>query len=84
MDQTHVRPLSVVGAGETVRIVKVNAGRCLNSRLAAMGLVPNTKVTVVSNAHPGPFVLNVKGSKVMLGRGMAHKISVRSDLDASA
>jgi ferrous iron transport protein A len=77
MDQEHVRPLSMVGAGETVRVVKVNAGRSLNSRLAAMGLVHNTKVRVVSNSHPGPFIVTVKDSKVMLGRGMAHKIMVR-------
>ncbi|MBN2270520.1 MAG: ferrous iron transport protein A [Sedimentisphaerales bacterium] len=77
MDQEYVRPLSMVGAGETVRLVKVNAGRGLNSRLAAMGLVADTKLTVVSNSHPGPFIVTVKDSKVMLGRGMAHKIMVR-------
>jgi len=66
----------MVAAGQTVRVVKIDAGRGLNSRLAAMGLVPNTQITVVSNGHPGPFVLSVKESKVMLGRGMAHKIMV--------
>ena len=66
----------MVAAGETVKVVKIDAGRGLNSRLAAMGLVPNTQITVVSNGHPGPFVLSVKESKVMLGRGMAHKIMV--------
>jgi len=76
MDEKHVRPLSMVGPGETVKLVKVNAGRGLNSRLAAMGLVANTELTVLSNSHPGPFVVTVKQSKVMLGRGMAHKIMV--------
>jgi len=66
----------MVAAGETVKVVKIDAGRGLNSRLAAMGLVPSTRITVVSNGHPGPFVLSVKESKVMLGRGMAHKIMV--------
>jgi len=76
MDKKYARPLSMVGVGETVRLVKVDAGRGLNSRLAAMGLVANTELTVVSNSHPGPFVVIVKDSKVMLGRGMAHKIMV--------
>lgn len=75
-DTAQVRPLSMVGVGEKVKVAKIQAGRDLNSRLAAMGLVPNTELTVVSNAHPGPFVVNVKGSKVMLGRGMAHNIMV--------
>ena len=77
MDDKQLRPLSMVRVGETVRVVKVNAGRGLNNRLAAMGLVPNTELTVVSNSHPGPFIVTVKESKVMLGRGMAHKIMVR-------
>jgi ferrous iron transport protein A len=77
MDEEYIRPLSMVGAGETVKVVKVNAGRGLNSRLAAMGLVANTEITVVSNSHTGPFVVTVKQSKVMLGKGMAHKIMVK-------
>jgi len=36
--------------------------------------VANTELTVLSNSHPGPFIVTVKQSKVMLGRGMAHKI----------
>ena len=71
-----MRPLSVVPAGETVKLAKVEAGRGLNNRLASMGLLPNVEITVVRNSHPGPFVIIVKGSKMMLGRGMAHKIMV--------
>jgi Fe2+ transport system protein FeoA len=41
-----------------------------------MGLLPNVEITVVNNTHPGPFVISVKDSKMMLGRGMAHKIMV--------
>lgn len=73
-----VRPLSVVRTGETVRLVRIDAGRGLNSRLAAMGLVPNTRIRVVSNGHPGPFVIIVKDTKVMLGRGVAHKIVIKA------
>ena len=75
-EQKNIRPLSMVRAGETVKIVRIEAGRGLNSRLAAMGLVPNVQIKVVRNNHPGPFVINIKDSKIMLGRGMAHKIMV--------
>jgi len=68
----------MVQAGETVKLAGIEAGRDLNSRLASMGLVPNVKITVVSNSHPGPFIISVKDSKMMLGRGMAHKIMVFS------
>lgn len=76
MKNKQVIPLSMVKAGEKVRLVSVNAGQGLNKRLASMGLVPDVEITVVNNAHPGPFVIIVKDSKMMLGRGMAHKIMV--------
>ena len=74
--QRQIRPLSTTKAGETVRLVRIDAGRGLNSRLAAMGLVASTELRVVSNGHPGPFVLIVKDAKVVLGRGVAQKILV--------
>ena len=74
MEDRQLKPLSTVRAGETVKLVSINAGQGLNSRLASMGLVPNVEITVVSNGHPGPFVISVKDSKMMLGRGMTHKI----------
>jgi len=76
MQQKQPRPLSTVQAGQTVKLVSINAGHGLNSRLASMGLLPNVEITVVNNTHPGPFVISVKDSKMMLGRGMAHKIMV--------
>jgi Fe2+ transport system protein FeoA len=78
MENKQARPLSAVQAGNTVKLAGVEAGRGLNSRLASMGLVANVEITVVSNSHPGPFVISVKGSKMMLGRAVAHKIMVFS------
>ena len=75
-DDEQKRPLSNVPAGEIVKLASVEAGRGLNSRLASMGLVPNVEITVVSNSRSGPFVISVKNSRMMLGRGMAHKIMV--------
>ncbi len=69
-------PLSMVSAGNRVRLVGVHAGRGLQGRLAALGLVPGVEIEVVSKALRGPCVLAVKGSRVMIGRGMAHKIMV--------
>ena len=76
MQEGQARPLSQVRAGEKVRVVRINAGHGLNSRLASMGLLPNVELTVVNNRPRGPFVISVKDSKMMLGRGMAQKIMV--------
>ena len=77
MSPEQVKPLSSVQSGRKVKLVSIEAGRGLKSRLTSIGLLPNVEITVVSNSHPGPFVISVKGSKMMLGRGMAQKIMVR-------
>ena len=69
-------PLTMVQPGKRVRLIAVNAGRELQARLAVMGLVPGTEIEVLENSIRGPFMLAVKGSRLMLGRGMAHKILV--------
>jgi len=76
METQQLRPLTNVEPGETVTLARVDAGHGLNSRLAAMGLLPNVKLTVISNPNHGPFVVSVKDSRMMLGRGMAQKIMV--------
>lgn len=76
MENKQLKPLSKVRAGETVKLASINAGQGLNSRLASMGLVPNVEITVVKSGHPGPFVISVKDSKMMLGRGVVSKIMV--------
>jgi Fe2+ transport system protein FeoA len=68
--------LSAIKAGSFVKIVSIEAGQNLANRLATMGLLPGVKIKVVNNSHPGPFVVEIKGSKVALGRGMAGKIVV--------
>ncbi len=75
--QRPTRLLSATKAGEVVRLVHIDAGRSLKSRLTAMGLVPESELTVVSNGHPGPFILIVRDTKVVLGRGAAQTITVR-------
>ena len=76
MEQNKTTPLSTIQSGKTVKLLSIEAGRGLNSRLTAMGLLPNVEITVINNGHPGPFVITVRGSRMMLGRGMADKIMV--------
>ena len=60
-----------------VKLIKIDAGQALKARLAAMGLFPGVEFTVINNGHPGPLVVDFKGSRIVLGRGMAGKIFVR-------
>ena len=70
------RPLSTVRAGTAVVLRRIRAGRELEARLLAMGFVPGETVEVCRNPAHGPLLVGIKGSRVMLGRGMAEKMAV--------
>ena len=69
-------PLSMVSAGEVVQVVSINAGWGLQRRLADMGLTPGVKVKMVNKQGRGPVLLELRGSRLALGHGIAHKIMV--------
>ena len=71
-------PLSMASRGETVEVAAVRAGWGLQRRLADLGLTPGVSVRVVSSGKPGPVVLDVRGSRLALGYGVAHKIMVNT------
>jgi Fe2+ transport system protein FeoA len=41
-----------------------------------MGLIPGTKLLVLSQGKCGPVMLRVKDSNLAIGQGMAEKITV--------
>ena len=76
MGNTNIKPLNKIAAGATAKIVTIDAGSSLKNRLAAMGLLADVQVRVVRNDGAGQIIINVKNSKVILGRGMSHKVFV--------
>ena len=78
MTKHELKLLSDVKAGQKVRFMEAHAGYGMTGRLAAMGLLPGSVFEVKSNNRPGPIIVFVKGSKMVLGRGMAEKILVKT------
>ncbi len=74
-------PLTMVSPGEEVRIVSVRAGRGLSQRLADMGLIPGTPLTVINSRGAGPTLIEFRGSRLALGFGIAQKIMVERTVD---
>ncbi|MEA3348886.1 MAG: FeoA family protein [Pseudomonadota bacterium] len=69
--------LSTAGCGKNLRLLNINnAGQALQSRLAAMGMVPGVEFEVITNHSRGPLVLAVEESRIIVGRGMADKVIV--------
>jgi len=70
-------PLSMVAAGESVRLVRIRGGRHVRQRLAELGLTPGTALRVIQSEAFGPLIVAFKDdARLALGRGMAHKIEV--------
>ncbi len=69
-------PLSSMSAGQTVRVVSIDAGHSLKNRLSAMGVLTHSIMRIMRNEGAGQLVVAIKNSKIVLGRGASHKIFV--------
>jgi ferrous iron transport protein A len=70
--------LSEIPAGRQVQLVRILAGLALKERLAAMGLIPQGFFRIIRNEGQGQVIVEIKGTRVILGRGMSGKIRVRN------
>ena len=70
-------PLALASIGQEVELAAVHGGRKLQHRLAEMGLSPGTRFKIINKGRPGPFIVTVKGTRLLLGRGMAERVLVR-------
>ena len=68
-------PLSMVKAGETNIIRKIGGKEEVRKFLENLGFVTGGEVTVVSEIY-GNMIVNVKDSRVAIGKDMANKIMV--------
>ncbi len=74
-----LRALSSLRENEKGYLAGIEAGKGLRMRLVAMGLSPKSEIRMVRNQGWGPVVVETKGTKVVLGRGMAEKIMVETE-----
>ena len=71
-------PLSMVSSGELVEVVTVKAGWGLQRRLGELGLTTGAQVRVITGHRRGSVLIDIRGSRLALGRGVAHRIMVKS------
>ncbi|MFX1350313.1 MAG: ferrous iron transport protein A [Promethearchaeota archaeon] len=66
--------------GEKLKILRVNAGHHAKRRLANLGIIPGVQI-IKRKAAPfrGPVEIIVKGSLLVIGRGLAARIIVMSE-----
>ena len=68
-------PLSMVNAGEPSVVRKVGGKEETRRFLENLGFVNGAQVTIVSAAN-GNMIINVKDSRVAIGKDMANRIIV--------
>lgn len=78
MNRSSIRPLSHLPAGTEARVVALEGGRGLQSRLVSMGLNVGCDVRVVRSgrASRGPTLIALGQMRLAIGHGMAERIMV--------
>jgi Fe2+ transport system protein FeoA len=69
--------LTGIKTGRKAVLVSVEGGRAAEKRLLDMGLIVGEEISVINNSGFGPLTINLKGSRVALGHGLASKLIVK-------
>jgi len=72
--------LDTVGLQKQVRVIAIDGGHGVRAHLNTLGIHIGDWLTVVERApFRGPVLVEVNGTRVALGRGIAVKLRVESD-----
>jgi ferrous iron transport protein A len=74
-----IKPLTEIAAGATVYFDHIDAGRTAKARMLSMGLRKGIPFKLASRSKNGPFVISLKGNRMVLGRGVTDKIMVSEE-----
>lgn len=69
-------PLSALAPSQVGVVRQLAGGRGFVSRLAALGFTLGAEVTMVQNFGHGPLIVNIRDTRIALGRGEAAKVLV--------
>jgi len=72
-------PLIMLPEGAQATVVRIHGGRGICRRLAELGFNVGENVKMIKNHRPGPVLVEVKDSRMALGRGVTMKILVEED-----
>jgi ferrous iron transport protein A len=70
-------PLPEAPLGVPLKVVGVTGGCCNKCRLSSLGIIPGDRITIIHKTRNGPILLDVKGTRVALGKSIAIQVIVR-------
>ena len=71
-------PLALLVPGVRARVITIQGGFGFVRRMAEMGISPGSHLTALKGGTGGPVIVEGKGSRLVMGRGMAHKVLVET------
>ena len=70
-------PLTLLKTSQSGKVVQIQGGMGLVNRLSALGIRPGKRITKVSSMMMrGPVTVQVDGTQVAMGFGMARRVIV--------
>lgn len=69
-------PLSQADLDDEVTLVSIEGGKELQLRMAELGLTTGVKFRILSKGRPGPFIVLLRQTRLVLGRGMIESVMV--------
>ena len=72
-------PLSGMLSGEQVVLIQLNMPKSTVNRLLSLGFTPGVEISIMQNYGRGPMVVNIRGTRVALGRCEASDILVKKE-----
>ena len=69
--------LTHIETGSKVLVHDLNAGHRFRHHMAEMGIFPGAMIKILKKDNRGPLLVQIGNSRLMLGRRMAQKITVR-------
>ncbi len=76
--QSDLIPLSLAPEGEQLDIVELTGGSGARMRLMSMGMRIGDRIDIISNSGSGQIVVALDCHRMVLGRGLAAKIMVKT------
>ncbi|AKG54192.1 hypothetical protein DGWBC_1560 [Dehalogenimonas sp. WBC-2] len=74
-------PLPCAPPGQVMEISTIIGGHGLCQKLTSMGIIPGSCIKVNEGHRSGPLIIDIKGSRIALGCGVAQKIMVKERKD---
>lgn len=71
-------PLSHAQKGQQVILKDIGWGAQLKRKLHNLGLTPGVKMDVITRSSFGPWIVEVRGARLALGRSIVENIDVEA------